>query len=292
MRTKSLRLGAGVLAVLLGAAPALAAPVTFNTALPISKGEAIVRLVAGYDEASFGGTTLTERSIVGVGVYGLTPRLAIFGIVPFSRKRLETPVGARSSTGVGDGRFFVRYTIFQEDGPGRTFRVAPFLGIVAPTGDDNASDAVGRLPQPLQPGSGSWGSFGGAVATYATTRMNFDIQVSYRRNNEANGFEAGDAARVDISLQRRISDAVFGGSNPIFAYVGLEGAAMTIDESRFFGATNPNTGGQLVVGGPTLQLAARRWIADVALQVPLTQSMNGSGLEKGISVRAGLRASF
>ena len=41
-----------------------------------------------------------------------------------------------------------------------------------------------------------------------------------------------------------------------------------------------------------LQFGARRWLADAALQVPLAQSMNGTGLEKDFSVRAGLRVNF
>ncbi len=281
-----------VLMALLGAAPTFAAPVTFNTALPISEGEAITRLVAGYDEASLGGTTFTAHSYTAVGVYGISPRLAVFGIVPFSTKRLEMPGGARSSSGFSDARFFARYSIYQRDGPGRTFRIAPFLGFEAPTGDDNVRDSLGRLPQPLQLGSGGWDTFGGVVATYATTRMNLDGQISYRHNGEANGFQAGSAARLEVSYQRRITVAAWDRDNPVFVYAGIEGAAVTMGEAEVLSVTNPNSGGQFLVAGPTFQLAARRWIADVALLVPIAQSMNGTGLEKDFSVRAGLRVNF
>ncbi|GAA3535043.1 heavy metal-associated domain-containing protein [Zobellella aerophila] len=68
-------------------------------------------------------------------------------------KRVETDIQAgqrvqRRQKGLGDLGLFGRYTIFQQDQPGRTFRLAPFAGIEAPTGEDEAGDALRRLPPP------------------------------------------------------------------------------------------------------------------------------------------------
>ena len=50
---------------------------------------------------------------------------------------------------------FGRNTVLQHDKPGRTFQIAPFFGVKAPTGDDER-DRFGRLPPSVQPGTGAW----------------------------------------------------------------------------------------------------------------------------------------
>lgn len=69
------------------------------------------------------------------------PGRAQCGVVPyFLDKQLDitTPMGrvGRDSGGIGDLSLFGRYTVYQNDFPGGTFRVAPLAGFTAPTGDD------------------------------------------------------------------------------------------------------------------------------------------------------------
>ena len=89
---------------------------------------------------------------------------------------------------------FGRYTVFRRDWPGRTLRIAPFVGLELPTGDDDETDAFGRLPASVQPGSGSWDPFGGVVITYQTLDFQIDAQASYVAQTEANDFEFGDVS--------------------------------------------------------------------------------------------------
>ncbi len=272
---------------------AQAAPITFNTALPVSRGEPIIRLQYVYNRASGGGADMAVNAAVGVLAYGATPRLALFGIVPYTNKRLETPGGVRENSGFGDARLFARYTVLQHNAPGKTLRIAPFIGVEAPTGKSRQSDAAGLLPPPLQLGSGSWDVFGGVVAivaTYATTRWQTDAQISYRENTGANGFEAGDQYRADASLQYRLATPTFGNAFG-YLFAVFEANAFVTGKDQIAGLANANSGGSVLILAPGIQYATRRWIAETAIQIPAAQDVNGP-LKKDVTFRAGFRVNF
>ena len=152
-----------------GVGTSFAAPITTNTALPVSQGEIIVRekivFARARDQLGPIGRKETGASALTVIGYGITPKLAAFFILPTQYKRLRTVAGNRDAFGIGDTSLFFRYTIYSKDAVGRTFRIAPFLGIKAPTGEDNKSDGLGLLPASVQLGTGSWDVFGGLVVT-------------------------------------------------------------------------------------------------------------------------------
>ncbi len=130
-----------------------------------------------------------------------------------------------------------RYTVVRRDWPGRNFRLSPFLGIKAPTGEDDATDALGRLPLSVQMGSGSWDPFVGVVVTYQTLDYQVDSQFSYRANNEANNFQAGDITRLDGSLQYRLYPRELAGGVPGFLYGVIEVNLIHQDHNRVAGRT-------------------------------------------------------
>lgn len=120
-----------------------AAPQTFNTALPVATGELIFReqflaTGAGNDPGALD-REVDVLGAVSVLGYGATPRLAVFGAVPYLDKELDVtlPTGGRvtrDTTGFADARLFGRYTLYQRDRRGSNFRVAPFAGLELPTG--------------------------------------------------------------------------------------------------------------------------------------------------------------
>ncbi|WP_236744205.1 transporter [Marinobacter similis] len=198
--------------VLTGVPSAQAAPNTFNTALPVPQGETIWREQLVLRERSDGGPMDRKVSVQALGSvlgYGITPKLAVFGVVPyFFNKALDvtTPMGRieRDTGGIGDASLFGRYTVYQDDFTGGTFRVAPIFGLTAPTGDSDDRDRFGELPRPLQVGDGAWDGFGGVVATYQTLQYQMDAQFLYRENGRHDGFAHGDETRLDASLQYRV----------------------------------------------------------------------------------------
>jgi hypothetical protein len=279
---------------------AAGAPVTFNTALPVGGDEFVARglLVASQSGQAPGSDDrdLRSTSVIAVLGYGLNHKLALFGVLPYVDKELDVTVNGtrvnRASSGVGDVSAFVRYTLMQRDVPGRTFRVAPFAGLKAPTGDDGKRDSLGTLPPGIQPGSGAWDAFGGVTATYQTLNFQVDAQASYRLRNEANGSDPGDEFRLDGSLQYRLWPRSLGDGVPDFFYAVLEANLVRRDRNRVNGVDDRDSGGTMVYLSPGLQYVTRRWIAEGVVQLPVSQDLHGMALENDYIVSVGFRFNF
>lgn len=287
--------------VFIASAAATAAPQTFNTALPVAEGEFVFCEQFLYRKAS-GDPSPADREVGVLGAisvlgYGVTGDFAAFAVLPYLDKELDltTAGGARitrSTSGIGDARLFGRYTVYRDDAPGRTFRIAPFAGIEMPTGDDDDSDGQGWLPATLQLGSGSWDPFGGVVMTYQTLDYQIDAQASYKINTEANGFEFGDEAQLDASLQYRLWPRELGPGVPGFLYGVLEGNLRYRGKNEIGGIDDPDSGGTSLFLAPGLQYVTKRWIVEAIVQVPIVQDLNGDVLEDDFTVRAGFRVNF
>jgi hypothetical protein len=155
--------------------------------------------------------------------YGLNRRVALFAIEPFLSKQVEvqTPAGrvTRAATGFGDLTALARVTAFAIDRAGETIRLAPFAGVKVPTGTNDRADGLGRLPGPLQLGSGSWDPVLGTVFTWQKLGWELDASASYQRRTEAHGFKAGDEGRAEVSFQYRlVPRGVLGSGVPSYVY--------------------------------------------------------------------------
>ncbi len=276
------------------------APVTFNTALPVGGGEFVARgmVVVSQSGEDPGATDRDHRasSLITVLGYGVTHKLALFGVLPYVDKRLDlTEAGSRvnrAASGLGDASVFARYTLVQHDMPGRTFRIAPFAGVKAPTGDDNRRDMFGRLPSSVQPGSGAWDVFGGVVATFQTFAFQADGQLSYRVKNKANGLNPGDELRLDGSLQYRLWPRQLGDGVPSFLYGVLESNLVHRDRDEVNAIDDANSGGTTLFLSPGLQYVSKRWIVEGVVQLPVVQNLHGNALENDYVLRAGVRFNF
>ena len=198
----------------------------------------------------------------------------------------------RSTSGIGDAQVFARYTIFQNDMRGSNFRIAPFAGIKLPTGDDDHRDSLGRLPQPLQLGSGSWDPFGGVIATWQTLDYEIDGQLSYKANTQANGFEFGDEFAFDASMQYRLWPRELGGGLPGFLYGVIETNLLHQARNKISGVNDPNSGGTKLFLSPGLQYVTKRWVLEAIVQLPVVQDLGGTALRDDYAVRAGFRVNF
>lgn len=276
------------------------APITFNTALPVAKGEFLFReqYIVNQSGRDPGGMNRDRRADAAVSVlgYGVNSKLALFGVLPYRDNELKMTVGGqrrtRSTSDPGDLTVFGRYTVFQHDRPGKNFRVAPFAGVKMPTGDDTERDAFGRLPASVQVGSGSWDPLAGVVMTYQTLDYQIDTQASYQINNRAHGFAAGDVARLDASLQYRLWPRTLTGGIPNFFYGVIEANLIHQDKDSVNGKANPNSGGTRLFLVPGIQYVTRRWIAEAAVQVPVSQDLNGAALENDYIARVSVRFNF
>ncbi len=278
-----------------------AAPQTFNTALPVAKGEYVFREQL-FDRRAEGDPSAANRDLhvrgsISVLGSGIGRDWVVFGVLPYVDKALEVTTSGgrarRNVTGLADARLFARYTLHQHDAKGRTFRVAPFFGVELPTGDDDERDSLGRLPAPLQLGSGSWDPFGGVVLTYQTLDYQVDVQASYKHNTEANGFEFGDEARLDASFQYRLWPQELEDTGvPGYLYGVIESNIIHHQKNESSGMRDPNSGGTSIFLSPGLQYVTKRWILEGIVQVPITQNLGGSALEDDYTVRVGVRFNF
>lgn len=278
-----------------------AAPQTFNTALPVADDQFVLREQFLYrkmgDDPTAAGRKVGVLGGISVLGYGVTADFAAFAVLPVLNKDLDMtlPDGrriSRDTTGIGDARLFARYTAYTYTGPGRTFRVAPFLGIEMPTGDDDDRDDLGMLPPLLQLGSGSWDPFGGVVLTWQTLAYEIDAQVGYKANTRDNGFEFGDEVNVDASLQYRLLPRELGAGVPGFLYGVLEANFLHQDSNRIGGVRDPDSGATAFFLSPGLQYVTRKWILEAIVQVPVARDRNGTALRDDILVRVGFRINF
>lgn len=278
----------------------LAAPITFNTALPVAKDEFLFRqqfiVNQSAGDPSGANRDRTEQSSVTAMGYGINSRWAVFGILPYRDINLDLDSGGqrinRNNQRFGDLTVFARYSAYQKNQPGKTFRVAPFLGLKLPTGNDRVQDSLGVLPRAVQTSTGSTDVFGGVVFTYQTLKYQFDTQISYRLNNKANGFEAGDIFRLDGSLQYRLWHSKPKQGLPHYLYGVLETNIINQSRNKLNGASDPNSNGTRIFISPGIQYVTKRWILEGSVQLPISQNLNGSALENDYIVRAGIRFNF
>jgi hypothetical protein len=287
----------GMAALFLSAATAWSAPITFNTALPVREGGYVLReqfvFMKNADDPTPARRDMEVTGLVSVLGVGATRDFALFGMLPWFDKRLDMQMGGqditRSRRGFGDLTLMGRYTAYETNAPGRTFRIAPFLGVKAPTGEDDARDGSGLLPPSLQSGSGSWDALGGAVLTWQTLDFQIDSQVSYKTNREANGFQAGNVAEFDISLQCRLLPRSLDAGVPAFLYGVIEANLVHSAKDRMSGSSDPDSGGTTLFITPGLQYVTRKWIVEAGVQIPVSQDLNGTALKNDYVFTTGFR---
>lgn len=285
---------------------AVAAPNTFNTALPVPEGETIWREQAVYRKRSSGGPRnrdVNVTALVSILGYGFNSRLAIFAALPYFFDKdldvttpLTTTTGRinRDTHGFGDFSGFARYTVYQHDFTGGTFRIAPVAGFTAPTGDDHDTDRFGRLPRTLQSGDGAWDGFASVVTTYQTLQYELDAQVLYRGNGRHDGFARGNETRFDSSLQYRVWPLSLNNlsGTPGFVYALLESNLINRERNEAQNGRDTNSGGTQWLLAPGLQYIGRRWIFEGTVQLPVVSNPHGNALEDDAIVRVGFRRNF
>lgn len=286
-----------LLCALLTAATAYAGPVTFLTALPVATSQAVVRgqylLTRATDDPTPADRRLTVHGVpLGIAV-GVTPRLALFGIVPILNKSLavNTLLGrvTRGTAGVGDVVAFARYTAYTVDREDSTIRIAPFGGVKLPTGDHDHADALGRLARPLQLGSGSWDGLGGVAFTWQTKQWEFDADAGFRNTTGADGFQFGDEFFSDQSFQYRMWPRTLGSGVPAFLFAVVESNLTAQARSTIGSASDPDSGGTRWDLGLGLQYVTTNYILEGIVQMPAIDRPNGTGLRNDLRLTVGLR---
>ncbi len=275
---------------------AQAAPITFNTALPVAAEEFVFRLQIKTgetkEERGLPRRQVKASAVVSVLGYGLTPDLTVFAVLPYVDKRLDLVGPNRKASGLADISLFTRYTVYKNNMRGKTFRVAPFLGIKLPTGSDDEKDGIGKLPVGLQPGSGSEDLFGGVILTYQTLAWQFDSEVRVDVFNEGNDVEKGNKISFSVSFQYRVWPEDLQEEVSGFLYLVLESEFSHQRKDRFSGVSNNDSGGNRWLIAPGIQYVTWRWVAELSVQLPVNERLNGKTLETNYVINGGFRWNF
>lgn len=277
-----------------------AGPITFNTALRVAKGESIFReqaiILRATRDPSPMQRDLRVQSALSVLAYGVTRDLTLFGIFPYLDMRLDATTDqgrvSRGDSGPGDAVLVTRYVLYARDRPGETQRLAPFVALKIPTGASDQQDRFGRLPQPLQLGSGSWDPIVGLIGTWQTFDWEFDSAFQYRANTPAHDFRFGNEARFDMSFQYRVWPRQLELGVPAFLYGVLESNLIVAGKNETAGIPDLNSGGTTWMLDPGIQYVTKRFILEGAVQIPVIQRLNGQALKQDYMVTAGFRVSF
>jgi len=274
------RVAASGLFIAMQTVSAFPAPITFNTALPVSEEEVILREQLVYTDFSGPNADVNSLTAVTVGGYGITSKWSVFGVLPVTHIEAGIDGVSSDSFGLGDATLFSRYEIYRKDGRGTTTRLAPLIGVRVPTGKTGETS------------DGSTDIFSGLIATIATTQYNLGGQVVYTENGEANDFEAGNTLAFDASIQYRVWNSAADANSPSFLFGVIEGNITRQGNSRFEDVETPNTNGTRFSISPGLQYVTQRWIADVALTIPITDSFDNVTSAPNYSVLTSLRINF
>ena len=291
MKTRAL-----TLALLSGAllvAHAAAAPINTDTALPVSQGEFLWREQVRFLKAQDSTRDLEVIAVPSVFVYGVTEKFALIGMVPYMDMTLKMAGINRGAAGLGDSMLLGRYQVFQLDRPGETFRAQILGGLKLPTGRDDKSDAMGRLPPPMQLGSGSYDPVVGGTFTWQRLRWQADFDLSYKINTKANGFRFGDTLAHDAAFEYRLSPQTLPEQGvPSFIYGVLELNGRWAERSELHGAKVGDSGGYTLFISPGLQYVTQRWVAEISVQWPLIQDLNGNQVKTDYVLSAGFRIRY
>jgi len=221
-------------------------------------------------------------------------RLVVIGALPYLDKEMRlTKDGNRQSrgdSGVGDLRLLGKYQFLQKDTKRSSFRMTFLGGVKLPTGNDDAKDATGPLPSPLQLGSGSFDFFGGPIATFVRNRLGINAEVNFKKNTEANDYQFGDTLSVNIALGYRIFPQVYETYPSPYLTAYLELLSAFSGKDRKNGVDLEDTGGDVVFLSPGIQYVfSRTLLVETSFQFPIFEDLNGTQLGTDFSFNVGMR---
>lgn len=262
-----------------------AVPINGNEGFTAYQGQWIVRnqirVHVRDDDPTVMDRKMTVVSIPTTLIYGVTSRFTAMATIPYVSKDIDlTSAGARIRRGdaaIGDVMLMGKYRVWTRDEPNaRTWRLSVLGGASLPTGPDDASDALGRLPRPLQIGSGTFDPLSGLSFTRWTPFWAVSADATYRRGGEDEGYDFADSLRYNLEYERAIWPRELpeeGLPDYLYAVVEFNGELSGRDRSQ--GVEQGSTGGHILYLSPGLQYITTRYAVEASVQIPLVTAMNG-----------------
>ncbi len=215
------------------------------------------------DRASKGMDTTVRRLLLS---YSFMPDV----VATLNISYVERRMAGRSSEGPGDTWITVKYRFFHRDFPRGSTMVAVLGGIKLPTGSHTERDALGVLPHPVQPGTGSWDYLFGILGGHLTYRYNIEGGLRYRINTRGSGMKMANPIMYDLSVQWKFHPAFPVEASQINLGVELNGVWK--GKNRMNDTPVMDTGGNVVLFSPGVQyILSERTLVEISYQVPVVK---------------------
>lgn len=234
------------------------AQLTFPGASPVSSGNFIIRAQPLFTQGTGGVSSFSDKSVL---IYGASPNLAfIVQNTSFAATTVRLGTGAQAhsetASGFGDTVLEGRYTVYQQDGIGSTFRIAPYVGLVMPTGMDNANPVMSRA---AQPGTGTWGTRDAVTMSVQTLTWNGGAEAGYQTNAPGAGYRFGNTFYADVGAHYLLWPHSLEGDVPAELYGSLEANFTSTAPNRAGGTKVPGSGAQMLLIDPGIIYTRSRY---------------------------------
>ncbi len=234
------------------------------------------------------------------GVFGINEDVTLSIDVPYVVKELKTRTqGGRritlNSEGLGDVSTIAKWRFFKDPGLGETTEAAAFFGFKLPTGRDDVRDEGQRLPQPLQPGTGSLDAILGTAFTrlWNGGRWLVNADLFYKANSEANDYRFGNTLRFDVGGQFRVYPRRYERYDQLTLNAILEMNGRYVAKDTLDGERIGTTGGLKLFISPGIQaIVTDSLLFELGVQVPVYRDLNGPQLAEDFRATFGLRLRF
>lgn len=280
--------------VLMGTSPSFADPIVGVGPTTIFSTATAVRGLGVYTRLSQGENRLTIWEAPMLALYSPRRDLNVAVSLPYVSKTLSLRDGQRRGTeGLGDLRLFALYRFFRQDRPFGTIEATLLGGLKLPTGDSTRSDAQGRLPPALQPGTGSVDGLVGLTLGSISRRWGLYLGGLGKLNTEAQGFKAGDTVSYNLTVQYQLfPDWPIPDLSQL--NLSLELVGTTASRDVVLGKTVSESGGTEFFLAPGLQyFLGPQWGLEAAVEVPISRGLERPfGLKPDVIVIWGFRGVF
>ncbi len=202
-------------------------------------------------------------------------------IAPFVNLDLNRTGGSVSSSGIGGVKLFVKRLLYQYDRRNETFRIASKVGAKLPTGDENASLALG---------SGSTDMFFTTVLGWVKNRIGVFAEGIYNLNTTNDSLAYGDAFGFNLAFGYRLTPGIYERYPQPQVNVYLELNGSVANRNQLNDTTVSATGGTVVYLSPGAQfIGGRRWMLEGSFQYPIVNELHGVQLASDWTVSLGGR---
>jgi hypothetical protein len=228
-------------------------------------------------------TTAQWQRVTVTAGYGISRRYGVSVIIPYvwkKKTREFVSMGMRldnAADGVGDITFLARFSPITRSFV--SFReLSVGLGVKTPTGPIDRRNFGLRLPQELQPGTGSWDFIGSFSFYQGFEPVDFILSGTYTLTSEHDDYKFGNQFSYILASNFHVRE-----------YLDLSVSLMGISRGRdrLEGEDLESTGRNQIwiVPGAKFQILPNRLSAQAYFEHPIFQHFNGAQLGSDYNIR-------